>query len=638
MDQFLNDFLNLLNETLAAAIVVVAASLLLYNLSRNMKDRVARTSGAVLACVTAVYVGDVLMAFEPGPQTFEALLRFQWIGLAFIPTTLFHLSDALLATTGRPSRGRRRRVIRILYLQGIVFLLLASFTDLLIDPVPLNGRFSLKPGPIFPVYFIYFLMVIGIAFFNVERARRRCLTRSTERRMTYLQITFLTPAIGVFPYSVLLGTGQEFSLSALLLVNIANFFVILMLLFLAYPLSFFGSRIPDRVVKTELLRFLLRGPATGLLALVVIIFTDPTTRTFGLPGDLFIPFGTVTIILMWQWSIDIALPWLERRLIYPGEDGEEMEKLQRLNDRSLSRTDLMQLLEAILESACDYLRVNRAFIVSLSDRGDVLRYIGAVPSLNGLANSDTAMQRFADYDESPQRWQDFWILPLHSSRSIAANGQGTLIGILGIEARTDQFDLDEYEIDMLRKSVHRAAQTLDDTLLLTEIYAALEGLLPQLSLTRGRAAEVEYRPRQIPQPHSDSTLPQRDEIIEQVRAALRHYWGGPGLSRSRLLELAIVRHELDQPDNTPVQALQKVLRRAIEMQRPEGENDPRSQEWTLYNILNKRFIEKRKARETARSLYMSEANLYRKQNIAIEAVADTIITMETDTQTQPSDL
>ena len=54
-----------------------------------------------------------------------------------------------------------------------------------------------------------------------------------------------------------------------------------MLLFLAYPLSFFGSRIPDRVVKTELLRFVLRGPATGLLALVTIVFITPTSRIFG---------------------------------------------------------------------------------------------------------------------------------------------------------------------------------------------------------------------------------------------------------------------------------------------------------------------------------------------------------------------
>ncbi|MFW5749109.1 MAG: hypothetical protein ACOCYT_05795, partial [Chloroflexota bacterium] len=69
---------------------------------------------------------------------------------------------------------------------------------------------------------------------------------------------------------------------------------------------------------------------------------------------------------------------------------------------------------------------------------------------------------------------------------------------------------------------------------------------------------------------------------------------------------------------------------AIDKQCPEGERDMKSPEWTLYNILTLRFIEKRKVRETARRLYMSEANLYRKQNVAIEAVADVILEMERD--------
>ena len=33
-------------------------------------------------------------------------------------------------------------------------------------------------------------------------------------------------------------------------------------------------------------------------------------------------------------------------------------------------------------------------------------------------------------------------------------------------------------------------------------------------------------------------------MVEQVHAALRHYWGGPGMSRSRLLELLIARGTL----------------------------------------------------------------------------------------------
>ena len=69
----LRTFLDLSNETLAATIVTVAASMLLYNLSRNMHNRVARTSGIVLACVTVAYIGDVLISLEPGMETHKEL-------------------------------------------------------------------------------------------------------------------------------------------------------------------------------------------------------------------------------------------------------------------------------------------------------------------------------------------------------------------------------------------------------------------------------------------------------------------------------------------------------------------------------------------------------------------------------------
>ena len=53
-----------------------------------------------------------------------------------------------------------------------------------------------------------------------------------------------------------------------------------------------------------------------------------------------------------------------------------------------------------------------------------------------------------------------------------------------------------------------------------------------------------------------------------------------------------------------------------------------SPEWTLYNILQLRFLENRKVREVARRLSMSEADLYRKQRVAILAVTDLILKQE----------
>ncbi len=631
MDDFLRTVLESLSEILAAGIVIVATSLLLYNLSRNLNNRIARVSAFVLGCVTAVYIGDVLTGLEPTLATWQGIKRFQWVGLAFIPAATFHLSDALLATTGLPSRGRRRRVARLLYGVGGFFMLMAFFTNVLIEPVIIGDFVSLRAQPLFALYITYFVVVNAVAVINTWRARQRCLTRSTKRRMTYLLVSLLMPSIGIFPYSTLLPAGQEFTLLALVMVNMGNIIVILMLLLLAYPLSFFGSRHPDRIVKAELLRFMLLGPATGMLALAVIQLTEPTTQIIGVIGRDFMPFAVVAMILVWQWGVNVSLPYLERVMIYNHEDDEQLSKLQHLSERLLTRTDLMQLLEATLEALCNYLRVEVAFTAIIVDRRpEFIKSVGdfnlSEAALTG--DMDSLIERFhQDAPYTPQPYDGYWMLPLYSGRMRNEAGQRALIGMMGVLANRNELEGEPEMRSMLRVFTRRAARTLDDLLLQTEVYAALEGLLPQFTVTRSRAAEVEYRPgREVA--YNLPTLPEREGVVEQVHAALRHWWGGPGLNSSRLLELQAVQNRLAESEDNAVKALRDVLIAAIESLRPDGERDYRSQEWLFYNILTLRFIENKKARDTARRLYVGEATLYRKQNAAIEAVADALLALE----------
>jgi hypothetical protein len=642
MDDLLLTVLTTLNEILSAAIVVVAVSMLLYNLTRNVNNRVARTSAAVLACVTISYVADVFTSLRPSPLTALNVQRLQWLGIAFIPAAIFHLSDALLATTGLPSRGRRRRAVRLLYIVATVFLLLAVFTDVIVYPVPIeDGYFGLRAAPGFLIYLIYFTIATVIGFINVNRARRRCQTRSTKRRMAYLQAALLTPLLGIFPFSAFFAANGENSILALALVNVANLFVILMLSFLAYPLSFFGSSIPDRAVKADLLRFMLRGPVTGLLILATIIFTSRATAIFSLPGDSFMPFAVVAVVLFWMWMSDLALPRLDRWLIYNEEDDSQLAKIQSLSRSLLTHDDLIQLLEAVLQATCDYLHVDDAFIVAIhnGDQEIVHQMGGSSIQIEQIRPEIESLRRqFADGTLAPHRWNGYWVFGLYSKRKTKADGTPPLIGLMSVEAREDTDPRERDHDGLLAKLISQAARSLDDLLLQGEIFAVLEGLLPQFATTRQRTVDVEYKPGYTATVTSTSlALPfDRSQIIEQVQAALRHYYGGPGMSQSRLLELRIVRDAFTANDNNPVKALRAVLDQAIENQRPAGDPDLRSQEWLLYNILEMRFLKKRKVREIAERLYMSEANLYRKQSLAIEAVSDALIKMELDNLNGPA--
>jgi hypothetical protein len=119
-----------------------------------------------------------------------------------------------------------------------------------------------------------------------------------------------------------------------------------------------------------------------------------------------------------------------------------------------------------------------------------------------------------------------------------------------------------------------------------------------------------------------------EDIVEIVREALNHYWGGPKLTSSPLTKLKIIQETArkDFEGNIP-NALRAVLKKAVEQIKPEGDRRFTT-EWILYNILELKFFEGRKVREVANRLAMSEADLYRKQRVAVESVAKAILEME----------
>jgi hypothetical protein len=643
MNNLIIDFLRVSNEAITATTVIIAASLLLYNLSHNLRDRVVRASSVVLACVTAAYIGSVFIVLgsgNPFAQT-EAWLRFQWIGIAFIPAGMFHLSDTLLETTGVISRGRRKRIVRILYLYGIFFLLTATFTPLVIQGFERNLDTHLiptmQPGPLFPLYLVYFAAVVAFSINNVLRARRRCLTSVTWRRMSYLLAAFPMPAIGIFPYTLLLPQSQENAILVWLLFNLANVAVALMLAFMGYPLAFFGQSRPDRVIKSELLRFFLRGPMTGIAVLLVILFL-PGIRAFGLPGLEYLPFITVATVLLMQWLIALALPRLDRWLVY-GRDQQDARQLQELSEHLLTKADARQLFETILAAMCEHLRTPSAFIISfIGDQPRIESSVGSLlpapawlrtPELAALHDSDTLPAEAVAHEHFIS-WQSYWLIPLRSERANQnTNGNGhqqRMIGLMGIWARSPQPELVPEELPVFLALHRRAARVLDDLRLQGEVLGILEGLMPEIEAVQQLSGPARHGSAPALANEGLDVIKQAD-FADLIRDALRDYWGGPRLSESRLLQLKIVRKALNDNDGNPARAVRAILQQAIESLRPEGQPNL-SNEWMLYNLLDLRYVQGKKMLEVADKLSMSEANLYRKLRVAIDQIAQRIADME----------
>jgi len=93
-----------------------------------------------------------------------------------------------------------------------------------------------------------------------------------------------------------------------------------------------------------------------------------------------------------------------------------------------------------------------------------------------------------------------------------------------------------------------------------------------------------------------------------------------------------VREALPVNDDNPIKALRAVLTMGIEKLRPEGERKYLPPEWTLYNLLDLRFVQQNKVREVAQRLALGESDLYRKQRIAIDQLAEILWKLERDKQ------
>ena len=109
------------------------------------------------------------------------------------------------------------------------------------------------------------------------------------------------------------------------------------------------------------------------------------------------------------------------------------------------------------------------------------------------------------------------------------------------------------------------------------------------------------------------------------------------MTESPLMKLQVVQEAINTHEGNTTNALRAVLRDAIQKVRPEGERRFTG-EWIMYNILDMKFLEGKKVREIAMRLAMSEADLYRKQRMAIEEVAKAVMDMETGANNQNSQI
>ncbi len=609
------------NQILSAGISITAFSLLLYALTFNLRDRVARSFALILICVAVVFTSDSFSSTATNPTEITLWLKVQWVGIILLPAAYLHFSDAILATTGKVSRGRRRWAVRFSYFACAMFLLTLPF-DAFVGPIQINGAPAphLAATPLTLVFVVFYSALMLFSWFNFYRAYRRTTNSTSRRRMIYLITGAISPVLGSFPF-LIFGSGFS-ALHPLLFWIVAfltNLLVGVLIVVMAYAVAFFGVSWPDRVVKARLFQWLMRGPLTASITLGLVTIVRRLGEGYGFSYTAAVPIVMTGCVVVLEYLITLFAPVAEKYL-FDGNDRAELELMRTLEDRLLTKADLTQFLEMILAAVCDRMQAPGAYILAITPEGLELVVRTGKSEIKKEELDDDLLASISGENPSNAvvKWNNDFLIPLIDESRVTKEALG-LIGITGVDA----LGMEEEQEQALQILTRRASMALRDRNTQQQVFQSLMELTPQVGLIQSLRAASRYNSSNIlvadEQPDG--------EMVQWVKDALTHYWGGPKLTDNPLLQLKVVQATLPQHDGNDANALRAILHEGIEKLRPEGERRFTS-EWILYNILDMKFMEGRKVREIAMRLAMSEADLYRKQRIAIEAVAKIIVDME----------
>ncbi|MBM3137151.1 MAG: hypothetical protein FJZ98_03065 [Chloroflexi bacterium] len=618
----LNLVLETINDVLAAGVAIIAFSLFINSLTFKIRDSVTNSFTILLMAVVVIFGTDSFFSVVQSQEMLLLIVKIHWFGLSLLPTAYFLFSDGLLTLTGKPSRGRRRFAGYLFIAASIGFAFLL-FTDLFVGRLVIDQ----PPAPFFQrtifndLFSVFFFSVMGLSWYNFIRTYKRTLTKFSRRRMLYLIISAIGPALGSFPYLLYGSTfASEWQIIFWSLAIIANSIVGLGLIGMTYAVSFFGFPWPDRVIKSRLFRWLMRGPVTASLTLGVTTIISRFARYYNVDASSIVVLAMVATIVVFEFLVTIFAPIWERIFFY-GDGKQELQKIRALEDRLLTVNDVRQFLELILASICDRLQISGAFLLVNNFSGSNL---DVKTGIAGRLKPDDRKQvldfTLGKRGDLPNEFSNWTVLPIRSSDQ---DPDSEILGIVMLKEQLED-DLEPEKRHALKNLFNRAALALKDRKEQENLFTSLEMLTPQVSVIQDLLAKSRVEQGRIL--NGEGQIQPR--MLEGwVKDALTQIWGGPKLLQNPIMRLNAIQSKINQENETPLNAVRELLREAADFLKPEGERQY-TNEWVLFNLVDLKFFEGWKVRDIARKLALSEADLYRKQRIAINEISKRIIELE----------
>ena len=211
-------------------------------------------------------------------------------------------------------------------------------------------------------------------------------------------------------------------------------------------------------------------------------------------------------------------------------------------------------------------------------------------------------------------------------RPLCTQNRDAVLGLLVVEQWPAFPNVESSVAADVDDLIVQAEVALEDNHLQQGLFVALQQIMPDIERIQKQRQLMRYV--SLLPSTMERSLVDDPAFGRWVKDALSHYWGGPKLTQSPLLNLAVVGQVQHETGADDVRALRAVLARAIGKLRPAGVQSMIAVEWTLYNILDLKFLQGLRMSDIANRLAISESDLYRKQRAAIDEVARLLTQME----------
>ena len=321
------------------------------------------------------------------------------------------------------------------------------------------------------------------------------------------------------------------------------------------------------------------------------------------------------------------MPRIERGGIV-GLGKEDYTIYKEFQGMMVFKPELVTYLEALTGALCDRFQARDGFFAVIDETG-VFDPVVKTGESSWLELPQMLEKMPAYFEEHGDAF--YWdgtgvIIPLFNHDE----NLDTFLGVLGLADVSPEL-FPNGNRSVLDDALEKARTVLWQRRYLTSAYQVLRSRTKQNGENGFHSGSVLNQNALL----DSSNTAELDEVAVWVKDALTHYWGGPRLSENPLLNWQIVRRLAAESGENEINSLRSILKQALEELRPEGERNTGG-EWMLYNLIDLKFFEKQKVKDIVRRLSMSEADFYRKQRVAVEALSKVIIRMEHERQDQQS--